>query len=120
LAVVPPAVLRLLAAPQQPTANDPAALSLLGSPGTPEDDLRNALDALAGAADTATASSALQQALDILEGNPLPTKAYSGIPLLNWNVAAKVKTVPAGGTVTVNQVRFGERILTDTWLLRFN
>jgi streptogramin lyase len=96
---------------------DPAAL--LGSPSTPEADLADALDALAAAGTAEQATAARQSALDILEGNPIAGRAYSGMPLLNWNAAAKVKPVPAGGTVDVTQVRWGEHMLSDTWLLDF-
>src|SRR6478736_6451660 len=87
--------------------------------GSPEDDLAQALDTLADAPDAATAADARTLAISILEGDPLPRKIYSGLPLLNWNAPAKVKTVPAGGNVTVDEVRFGDHILTDTWLLDF-
>ncbi|HMC52098.1 MAG TPA: hypothetical protein VKI64_05000, partial [Acidimicrobiales bacterium] len=110
---------QLLAKPFSPAAADPAALARLGSPATPTDDLRDALQALAAATDSATASTARQQAIDILEGNPLPGRPYSGMPLLSWNLATKVKTVPAGGAVVVNEVRFGQQVLSDTWLLQF-
>jgi len=88
--------------------------------GSPEDDLAQALVTLAGAPDAATAADARTLAISILEGDPLPRKIYSGLPLLNWNAPAKVKTVPAGGNVTVEEVRFGDHILTDTWLLDFD
>ena len=39
-------------------------------------------------------------------GHAAARPPYSGIPLLNWNAPAKVKTVPAGGTVDVREVRF--------------
>jgi streptogramin lyase len=87
--------------------------------GSPEDDLAEALDDLSTAPDVATAASARTLALSILEGDPIPRKVYSGIPLLNWNAPAKVKTVPAGGNVTVSEVRFGDHVLSDTWLLDF-
>ena len=54
-----------------------------------------------------------------MEGNSLPGKPYSGLPLLNWNLPTKLKTVPAGGTVVVNEVRFGQEVLSDAWLLQF-
>src|SRR3954454_7033483 len=113
---------RLLASPFNPNDSDPAeaaATAALWSPGTPENDLGDALDALAAAPSAAAATDARALALDILEGNPIAKKAYSGIPLLNWNAPDKVKTVPAGGTVTVNQVRWGEHMISDTWLLEF-
>jgi virginiamycin B lyase len=90
-----------------------------GDTGSPEDDLAEALDLLGSAPDAAAAAAARTRALAILEGDPIPRKAYSGLPLLNWNAPAKVKTVPPGGGVTVNEVRFGDHVLSDTWLLDF-
>ena len=100
-------------------AGDAAAAAALWSPGTPENDLAAALDTLAGAASASEAEDARRRAVDILEGNPINKKAYSGIPLLNWNPPSKVKTVPAGGTVEIKQVRWGEHMVSDTWLLDF-
>ncbi|MDQ2911271.1 MAG: hypothetical protein M3R39_09705, partial [Actinomycetota bacterium] len=117
-----PTLLTKLADAASPADDDPLVLAQLGSPNSPEDDLAGALDALGAAAtagDAAAAAAARQLALDILEGNPIAKKAYSGIPLLNWNSPAKVKTVPAGGNVIVNVVRFGQHIVSDTWLLSF-
>ncbi|HEY3190301.1 MAG TPA: hypothetical protein VGJ70_22615 [Solirubrobacteraceae bacterium] len=105
-----------------PGSNNPGDVAALGSTGSPEDDLAAALDALAGAPDTSTASAAIDDALAILEGDASGTdahKAYRGIPLLNWNLPAKVKDVPPGGDVDVTEVRFGDHAITDTWLLRF-
>src|SRR3954453_2659813 len=114
---------RLLGAPFDPNDGNPAeasATAALWSPGTPENDLAAALDAMASAASASEAEDARRRAVDILEGNPIGKKAYSGIPLLNWNPPSKVKTVPAGGTVDVTQVRWGEHMVSDTWLLDFD
>src|SRR5262245_39133303 len=72
-----------------------------GATGSPEDDLVEALDDLSTAPDVAAAASARTLALSILEGDPIPQKVYSGMPLLNWNASAKVKTVAAGSNVSV-------------------
>lgn len=117
-----PSLLKLLADPATPLDDDPAALALLGSPGNPEDDLAGALDVLADpdpTIDSIARAAARERALAILDGTPIAGKAYSGMPLLNDNPAAKVKTVPDGGTVTVRMVRFGDHVLTDTWRLEF-
>jgi streptogramin lyase len=114
-----PQTAQLLASPQDPSINDPGTLAKLGSPTSPEEDLSAALAQIGSTTDTATAGKARQLALDILEGNAIPGKPYSGLPLLNWNVPARVQTVPAGGTVTIREVRFGQHVLTDTWLLQF-
>ena len=110
---------RVLAAPGTPANDDPVALAALGSPGSPEDDLAAALARLAAAADADAAEAARREALAILEGRPLPGRPYDGIPLLNWNAPAKVKTVPAGGTVEIREVRFPDHSLSDAWLLDF-
>jgi streptogramin lyase len=115
----PPSVVRALATPGSPGDDPAGALAALGSPNSPQDDLEDALDALASAPDSGAAAAARQLALDVLEGNPLAGRVYSGIPLLNWNVPARVKTVPAGGVVTVTEVRFATRAISDTALLQF-
>src|SRR5919202_2656505 len=98
---------------------NPLTAAKLGTPGSPEDDLAAALDDLS-TADTATqAQDDIDRALAILQGDPVDRAPYSGIPLLNWNLPAKVKTVPAGGTVDVREVRFGDHALLDTWMLDF-
>jgi len=103
---------------------DPAASALggvaaLGSALSPDEELDAALVGLAGASDGAAVARLRQRALDVLEGNPIAGKVWSGIPLLALNGAGKVKTVPAGGSVTVTEVRFGERAISDTAALRF-
>lgn len=92
----------------------------IASPNSPEEDLAAALAVMASTNDVTQANTARQRAIDILEGNPIPGVAYSGIPLLNANPAAKTKVVPANGPVVVNIVRFGEHEISDTWLLDFS
>ncbi|MDX6377823.1 MAG: virginiamycin lyase, partial [Gaiellaceae bacterium] len=113
--------------------SDSAIATRLGSAGAPEDDLAQALDDLSTAKTAATATIARGRALAILEGDArslapgdetyLDRKAYRGIPLLNWNLPRKVKTVPAGTdaerVVDVTEVRFGDHAILDTWMLRF-
>src|SRR4051812_313365 len=96
-------------------------ISLPGTSGAqaPEDDLADALTRLASTADPAVAADAVTEARAILAGDPLPGRAYSGMGLLNWAPFAKVATVPAAGTVTVNVVRTPQHTLSDTWLLNF-
>ena len=97
---------RPLADPGTPADDSGTALAGLGSPGAPVDDLAAALERLAVAGDPVVADAAQAEALAILEGTPLARRAYSGIPLLNWNAPAKLRTVPAGGTVEISEVRF--------------
>jgi streptogramin lyase len=97
----------------------------LGSTASPEDDLAAALEALAATRpdDTSGAEEAVRRALGILDGAGAPAvpddRAYQGMPLLNWNMAQRVKRVPAEGNVDVREVRFGDHAMLDTWLLDF-
>jgi streptogramin lyase len=97
----------------------------VGPSGAPDDDLLAALGRLADAATVTDAAPAWQDAVDILEGNdfaagsPLAGSAYEGIPLLNWDPAGKIQDVPAGGRVTVREVRYGEHAISDTARLHF-
>src|SRR3954468_16248496 len=118
-----PSVVQKLANPASPGDDDPSALNSLGDLGDPESDLGDALDSMGAAAasgDRTGAANARTLAINILEGNPIARKAYSGMPLLNWNSPAKIKNVPAGGNVVVREVRWGEHAPSDTWLLSFD
>lgn len=64
--------------------------------------------------------------IDVLEGNPVENRAYSGFPLLHYTGPEKVKKVEPihdaagkliGGNVNVHQVWYGQRIESDTALL---
>jgi hypothetical protein len=68
-------------------------------------------------------SAKIQRALDVLEGNPVPNRVYSGIPVLHYNGPNKTKVVEPilddegkviGGNVTVHQVWFDSHIEADT------
>ncbi len=110
---------RRLALAATPGDDPAAALARLWSPRGPQEDLASALDALGTAGTASAAAAARDEAIAILEGRALPGRAYDGIPLLNWDAPRRVRTVPAGGTVDVTEVRFGDHVATDTWLLRF-
>jgi streptogramin lyase len=114
-----PTVTKKLFTPESPGDDDPTVLAALGSSATPEDDLGAALDALRDASSVTDAQDARRRALDILEGNSVPDRTYSGMPLLNWDAPSKVKDVPPGGDVRVKEVRYGDTVLSDTWMLRF-
>lgn len=67
--------------------------------------------------------AALQRGIDILEGNPVPGRVYSGMPMLHYMAGSEVRKVepvydangnPVGGNVTVHQVWFGQHIESDT------
>jgi hypothetical protein len=106
---------------------------------SPEDDLKNIFDQvlrlLAGERDKSglealdrkyddeAVRAGLRLANDILEGNPVPGRAYSGLPLLHYTGPEKIKQVVpvkdnqgnvVGGNVDVHQVWFNERIESDT------
>jgi streptogramin lyase len=120
--------------PQANVANTPPDVQqLLGDPfsaprpanvqptGAPDDDLEAALTTMVNAPDAATAAAARQEAIDILEGNPIPGRPYSGLALLNWNAPSKIQDVPdvPNPNVTIREVRFGQHAITDTSMLRF-
>lgn len=61
--------------------------------------------------------------LDVLEGEPVPNRAYSGFPLLHYTSPEKVRTVEpvydgagrvVGGDVEVHQIWYGQHIESDT------
>ncbi len=65
----------------------------------------------------------VQLGLDILEGNPIQNRAYSGFPLLHYNGPLKAKKVEPifdadgvliGGNVNVHQIWSGGNIESDT------
>jgi len=99
----------------------PEQLAALGRTDDPHDALMGALRDLAAAPDAGVAAAEREKALAILEGRPVEgAYAFEGLPLLNWNAPTKVKTVPAGGSVTIRQVRFDGHVLTDTARLAFD
>ena len=57
----------------------------------------------------------VQLGLDILEGNPIADRSYSGFPVLHYNGPLKIKSVdPVSRTVEVNQIWFDTHIESDT------
>jgi len=70
---------------------------------------------------------ALQTGVDILEGNPVENRAYSGLPLLHYDGPTKVGTVEPihdpqtgeviSGNVDVHQVWYDQHIESDTAFL---
>ena len=70
--------------------------------------------------------SKIQRAIDILEGNPVPDRVYSGIPMIHYSGPNKVKKVVPikdadgkviGGNVVIHQVWFDTHIESDTAFL---
>lgn len=69
---------------------------------------------------------AVQRAIDILEGNPIADRTWSGMPLLHYTGPEKVKSVvpildgngnTIGGNVDVHQVWYDSHIESDTAFL---
>ncbi|MEA2601096.1 MAG: hypothetical protein QOF89_2088 [Acidobacteriota bacterium] len=90
---------------------------------TQGDDEKTGLDRLEQKYDDQAVKADLRLAIDILEGNPVPGRAYSGLPLLHYTGPEKEKVVVPikdlkgnviGGNVDVHQVWFDERIESDT------
>lgn len=76
--------------------------------------------------DAAHVKAHLQRAIDILEGNPVPDRVYSGFPLLHYNGPHKIKAVKPiedglgkiiGGNVAVHQIWYDSHIESDTAFL---
>lgn len=68
----------------------------------------------------------LRRGIDILEGNPVPHRLYSGLPLLHFKAAENVKRVipvrdehgnVVGGNVDIHQVWYDTHIESDTAFL---
>lgn len=68
----------------------------------------------------------LQFAIDIIEGNPVNDRAYSGFPLLHYNGPYKIKCIQPikdsldkviGGNVDVHQIWYDTHIESDTAFL---
>ena len=92
---------------------------------SPNDDLHeiifSLLSALAAGESTRSDSVAekIELAIDILEGNPIPDRHYSGFPLLHFNGPSKIRKVkdrdPTGTYVfKVKQIWYDEHIESDT------
>lgn len=70
----------------------------------------------------------MQRAIDILEGNTLADRVYSGLPILHYQGHRKVKSVTPiengagtiiGGNVNVHQICYDSHIESDTAFLDF-
>lgn len=68
----------------------------------------------------------LQRGVDILEGNPIPDRMYSGLPLLHYKGPEKVRAVTPikdqsgkviGGNIDIHQVWYDTHIESDVSLL---
>lgn len=88
---------------------------------SPTDDLYTAFKTIKET--SGSDAGAVQRAIDVLEGNPIADRAYSGMPLLHYNGPNKVKHVQPikdeagntiGGIVEIHQVWFDSHIESDT------
>lgn len=94
---------------------------------SPKDDLLFALNSIKDAARNGIVDqSRIQFALNILEGNPISDRVYSGFPLLHYNSPNKTNQVTAifdaagkkvGGNVNIHQIWYDNHIESDTALL---
>jgi hypothetical protein len=102
------------------------------SPTTDLENLLDRLDAIVARRSPPTESElrtvreALQSGIDILEGNPIPGRSYSGFPLLHFDGPNKYKKVVPiygangeliGGNVDIHQIWYDNHIESDTALL---
>jgi hypothetical protein len=86
---------------------------------SPQDDLRfecfNAILAGAKHKNDRIIGVAIAHALDILEGNPVPNRVYSGFPLLHYKAGEKVQKVdPVTRNVNIHQVWYDTHIESNT------
>ena len=104
------------------------------NPTSPTDDLRQIFDLVTRlarqkpqeTADVDALRKAVQLGLDIVEGNPVANRVYSGLPLLHYTGPEKLKKVTPildahgktiGGNVDVQQVWYDSHLESDTSLL---
>ena len=91
---------------------------------SPTQDLRDVLATVeAKAVEGEVDHAVIQRGLDILEGNPLPGRIYSGFPVLHYTGPEKVKRVTPvfdengekiGGNVDIHQIWYDSHIESDT------
>lgn len=104
--------------------SDPVVVPI--NPTSPADDLRSIYESWkvdGHYSPSRLDSAALQRGIDILEGNPVSDRVYSGIPMLHYTGPLGIGKVvptydsngkPIGGNVTVRQFWFGQHIESDT------
>lgn len=94
------------------------------NPTSPIDDLRASLKKIRKAAEKRNRinTRAIQRAIDILEGNPIPDRVYSGFPMLHYTGPERVKKVVPerdeegnviGGRVDIHQIWFDTFVMSD-------
>jgi hypothetical protein len=107
----------------------PVVVTPLASISSPQDDLLASFNSVIATAQNQQIvdHKTIQFALDILEGNPIPSRpTYSGLPVLHYVQTEKVAAVQPifdangvkiGGNVNVHQIWFDQHIEGDTCLL---
>lgn len=91
---------------------------------SPTDDLTSVYKDLRAAAEAGTPldQGAIQFAIDIIEGNPIADRVYSGFPLLHYNGPEKVRQVEPiydangtviGGNLNVHQIMYDSHYEAD-------
>lgn len=96
-------------------------------PTSPTMDLRAVFETVlrAGKTDPGAVLREIQRGIDILEGNPVADRAYSGFPLLHYTGPLKVQTLKptrnedgsVTGNVDVHQIWYDSRIESDTAMI---
>ena len=105
------------------------------NPASPTDDLQEIFDHVEfrtkkkgplNDLDRKAIANNLQRGIDILEGNPIPDRLYSGLPLLHYKGPEKVQSVKPiqdqngkviGGNVDIHQVWYDTHIESDVAFL---
>lgn len=91
---------------------------------SPTDDLRASFKSIREEAeeDGSKDGAAIQMAIDVLEGNPIPDRVYSGFPMLHYNGPEKTKAVEPiydqagnviGGNLNVHTIFFDGHMFAD-------
>jgi len=105
--------------------HDGPVLTASINPTNPEDDLDKIIDRIERAVERGKKIKKpwVRRGIDILEGNTIRNRAYSGFPMLHYNGPNKVKSVEpiyddlgnlVGGNVDVNMIYFNQHIESDT------
>ena len=110
--------------PEHPYNLHPDPIVTLIDKTSPTDDLRVAFQLIKKSKGSDTV--AVQRAIDILEGNPIPDRNYSGMALLHYQGPERIKHVQAvydennvkiGGIVDVHQVWYDGNIQSDAAMI---
>ncbi|MGJ0484514.1 MAG: hypothetical protein ACR65R_08270 [Methylomicrobium sp.] len=110
--------------PEHPYNLHPDPAVTLINKTSPTDDLQAAFKLIKKS--KGSNAAAVQRAIDILEGNPIPDRTYSGMALLHYQGPERIKHVQAvydennvkiGGIVDVHQVWYDSNIQSDAAMI---